>query len=167
MMSYVFVSVVAVGLAFMISLKFLGRSYSQGANMATGASPSEETASQVAAEVQGFLEPFIYESKNRRDPFQAYADYRPAEPTNILATSPLQRYDLEEFHLIGVMWDIHNPKAMFVDPDKRVHVIGRDESIGKRNGYIAAIREGEVVVVESVRQNARTVFQPKVLRMER
>lgn len=167
MVSYVFVSVVAVGLAFVISLRFLGRSYSQEDTLPDAPPAQEESASAVAAEVQGFLEPFIYESKNRRDPFQAFADYRPAEPVNLLSVSPLQRYDLEEFSLIGVMWDIHNPKAMFVDPDKRVHVIGRDESIGRRNGYIAAIREGEVVVVESVRHNSRTVFQPKVLRMER
>lgn len=127
--------------------------------------PAQESAAAVAAEVQGFLEPFIYDAKNRRDPFQPYADFRPVDTQLML--SPLQRYDLDELKLVGIMWDVHSPKAMFIDPDKQVHVVGRDESIGKKNGYIATIREGEVVVVESVRKDGEVVFKPRVLRMER
>ena len=56
---------------------------------------------------------------------------------------------------------------MFIDPEKQVHVAGRDESIGKRNGYIATIREGEVVVVESFRKDGEVLFKPKVLHIER
>lgn len=82
--------------------------------------------------------------------------------------TPLQRYELNEFKLVGIMWDVHDPKAMFVDPDHQVHVVGRDESIGKKNGYIAAIREGEVVVVESNRMKDGTLtYKPTVLRIER
>lgn len=166
--SYLVVSVLAVGMAFLVSLRFVTRSHSQ-TNPATAPvtgkeTPTQESASAVAAEVQGFLEPFIYSAKNRRDPFQTYVDFRPAENLNL---SPLQRWDLDELHLVGVMWDVHNPKAMFIDPDKQVHVAGRDESIGKKNGYIAAIREGEVVVVESIRKDGELQFKPRVLRMER
>lgn len=126
----------------------------------------KDSASTVAAEVQGFLEPFIYDAKNRRDPFQPFVDVRPVETQQFL--SPLQRYDLDEFRLVGIMWDVHDPKAMFVDPERQVHVVGRDESIGKRNGYIATIREGEVVVVESFRGKGGTLtFKPRVLHLER
>jgi type IV pilus assembly protein PilP len=178
-LSYVMVSVLAVGAAFAISVKFIGRSRAQNGEPAQPAATvapvmqkpaaSTESAAAVAAEVQGFLEPFIYDSKNRRDPFQVYADFRPAENVNLAALNPLQRYELDELHLIGVMWDVHNPKAMFVDPEKVVHVVGRDESIGKHNGYIATIREGEVVVVESIRVkgSSQITFQPHVIRMER
>jgi len=167
-LSYVGVSVLAVGLAFLIALRFVGKSHSQN-NPAQPApavkqTPTQESAAAVAAEVQGFLEPFIYDSKNRRDPFQAYVDFRPAENLNL---SPLQRFDLDDLHLVGIMWDVHNPRAMFIDPDKQVHVAGRDESIGKKNGYIAVIREGEVVVVESFRKDGELQFKPRVLRMER
>jgi hypothetical protein len=105
-LSYVFVAILAVAMAFLISLKFLKRSHSQEAT--PPAQPKnvapQESAAAVAAEVQGFLEPFLYDSKNRRDPFQPFQDFRPIETQQVLF--PLQRWDVDEFHLVGVMWDI-------------------------------------------------------------
>jgi type IV pilus assembly protein PilP len=220
LLAYVLVAIGAVGMAFLISIRFLAKSHAQNpppapaaqaAPAPTGAPAApaapatpptaagapapaakpaaaavaapapapaaksgdtssaagavQESASAVAAEVQGFLEPFIYDAKNRRDPFQPYTDFRPTE--NQPTLSPLQRFDLDDLHLVGIMWDVHNPKAMFLDPDKQVHVAGRDESIGRKNGYIAVIREGEVVVVESSRKDGEVQYKPRVLRMER
>lgn len=208
LIAYALVSVAAVGLAFLISVRWLTHSRAQQPDAPpppipsasssppvptappsapAGADPSQmpaapaantpsipgsipgtapvSAAASVAAEVQGFLEPFFYDSKNRRDPFQAYTDFRPTE--NQPTLSPLQRFDLDDLRLVGIMWDVHNPKAMFLDPDKQVHVAGRDESIGRKNGYIAVIREGEVVVVESARKDGQIQYKPRVIRMER
>lgn len=120
------------------------------------------------AELEGFLEPFIYDIVNRRDPFQIYADYIPADESGGQRTlSPAQRFDLDQLKLVGVMWGVKDPKAMFVDPSKEVLVLGRDESIGNKNGYIAAIREGEVVVVEAIRKRGDIIYRTRVLRIER
>ena len=82
--------------------------------------------------------------------------------------TPLQKWELGEFKLVGIMWDVRDPKAMFIDPENQVHVVGRDESIGKKNGYVAVIREGEVVVVESNRSKDGSMsFKPTVLRIDR
>lgn len=182
--SYMTVATVAVCVAFLVALRFVTKSHSQeGTPPAAGAptpgptpAPTEtakpggataDSAKAVLEEVTGFLEPFIYDAKNRRDPFQPYVDVRPIAD-NPLYMTPLQRYELSDFKLVGIMWDVHDPKAMFVDPDKQVHVVGRDESIGKKNGYIAVIREGEVVVVESSRNKEGVLaFKPTVLRIER
>ncbi len=182
LVAYVSASVLSVGLAFLVSLKFMGTSKAQEgapppAAAAPGAPPPADPghdplttaqASSGISELEGFLEPFIYDIVNRRDPFQAYAEYVPVDtdgPSRPL--SPAQRFDLEQLQLIGIMWDIKEPKAMFVDPEKEVLVLGRDESIGNRNGYIAAIREGEVVVVEAVRKRGDIIYRTRVLRMER
>ena len=120
------------------------------------------------AELEGFLEPFIYDIVNRRDPFQPWSEYIPNDDSNASrALSPAQRWELEKLKLIGIMWDIRDPKAMFLDPDQDVMILGRDESIGNKNGYIAAIREGEVVVVEAVRKRGDLVYRTRVLRIER
>ena len=79
----------------------------------------------------------------------------------------LQRFDLNDLRLIGIMWDIREPKAMFVDPENKVHVIGRDEGIGNQNGYVESIREGEVVVVEAVRSDAGVEYQSKIVKLKR
>ncbi len=182
LVAYASASVLSVGLAFLVSLKFIGpiKAQTPPAPAASGA-PSTPPAGEAAhdplttaqassgiSELEGFLEPFIYDIVNRRDPFQAYAEYVPVDeggPSR--PVSPAQRFDLEQLILIGIMWDIKEPKAMFVDPEKEVLVLGRDESIGNRNGYIAAIREGEVVVVEAVRKRGDIIYRTRVLRMER
>jgi len=186
--AYLAASVISVALAFMVSLKFIGASRAQtpppaaDAPPATGAPPATPApggpvsheplttaqASSGISELEGFLEPFIYDIVNRRDPFQAFAEYVPVDTDGpVRPLSPAQRFDLEQLQLIGIMWDIREPKAMFVDPEKEVLVLGRDESIGNRNGYIAAIREGEVVVVEAVRKRGDIIYRTRVLRMER
>lgn len=130
-------------------------------------------AAQAAGinELEGFLEPFIYDIVNRRDPFQPYADFTPAaQPTEQApskALTPAQRWDLDQLKLIGIMWDIKDPKAMFLDPEEDVMILGRDESIGNKNGYVATIREGEVVVVEAIRKRGDIIYRTRVLRIER
>ena len=118
------------------------------------------------SELEGFLEPFIYDMVNRRDPFQAWAEYvAPEGPSKPL--SPAQRFDLDQLSLVGILWDVKDPKAMFMDPDNEVIVLGRDEGIGNKNGYIASIREGEVVVVEASRKRGDLIYKTRTLRIER
>jgi type IV pilus assembly protein PilP len=135
------------------------------------AQPGAVPAAGINA-LEGFLEPFIYDIVNRRDPFQPYAEYQPsiaaAEDNGPpRALSPAQRWDLDQLKLIGIMWDIKDPKAMFLDPEEDVMILGRDESIGNRNGYVATIREGEVVVVEAIRKRGDIIYRTKVIRIER
>lgn len=143
------------------------QSAAQAAGLTDQAPPSSDSSSNLA-ELEGFLEPFIYDMVNRRDPFLAYAEFIPVEGEGpARALTPAQRFALEELRLVGVMWDVRDPKAMFMDPDEEVLVLGRDESIGNRNGYIAAIREGEVVVVEAIRKRGDIIYRTRVLRIER
>ncbi|MGE3760020.1 MAG: pilus assembly protein PilP [Pseudobdellovibrionaceae bacterium] len=183
LVSYVGVSVLAVGAALLISLNFIGRSRAQAPQEAPPVAPetvepppvqpidptqaTSNAQSSGIAELEGFLEPFIYDMVNRRDPFMPYAEFQPADEGPARALTPAQRFSLEELRLVGVMWDIKEPKAMFMDPEAEVLVLGRDESIGNRNGYIAAIREGEVVVVEAIRKRGDIIYRTRVLRIER
>lgn len=180
--AYVLVGLLSIGAAFMISFKFLGRSHAQDSLPAsveepTTVAPPEDEAGVVAegsqpggaSELEGFLEPFIYDIVNRRDPFQPYADYVPSDGpgNNGRPLTHAQRYDLDQLRLIAIMWDVKDPKAMFVDPESEVLVVGRDDGIGNRSGYIAAIREGEVVVVEALRKRGDIIYKTRVLRLER
>lgn len=194
--AYILVSILAVGGAFSVSLKFVGSLGAQEASSDATIDQSEETSNEASAEpladpaptedadvnarfqpqppantgiaeLEGFLEPFIYDVANRRDPFLPYAEFIPSEEGPIRALTPAQKYALEELRLVGVMWEVKDPKAMFMDPEDEVLVLGRDESIGNRNGYIAAIREGEVVVVEAIRKRGDIVYRTRVLRIER
>lgn len=172
--AYLFVAILAVSGAFLLSLKFVGSLRAQESETPPAAAQAPVTQDVVSggsnsglAELEGFLEPFIYDVPNRRDPFLAFAEFIPQEEGPLRALTPAQRYALEELRLVGVMWEVKDPKAMFMDPDDEVLVLGRDESIGNRNGYIAAIREGEVVVVEAIRKRGDIIYRTRVLRIER
>lgn len=119
------------------------------------------------AEIESFLEPYIYDVVNRRDPFLAYAEFVPNDEGPLRPMSPAQRFAIEDLKLVGIMWDVKEPRALFQDPENEILPLSRDDSIGNRNGYIAAIREGEVVVVEAIRKKGDIIYRTKVLRIER
>lgn len=195
-LAYVLVSLVSVSGAFLVSSHFIAKASAQGEppsipvdaaaqpSAATPAPPAEgEVAPPPSApkpepdnalknaginDLENFLEPFIYDIVNRRDPFQPYSEYVIQEDSGgNRGLTPAQRFDLDKMKLIGILWDVKEPKAMFLDPDDEVQVLGRDESIGNRNGYIAEIREGEVIVVESVRKRGDVSYNTKVIPIER
>lgn len=176
-LAYIGVAGVAIAMAFMISLKFLSAGLAQEQQAPVeGVQPSPDSTVTVeaaptqgdgVAELEGFLEPFIYDIVNRRDPFLPWGDFTTTDESPSRVLTPAQRFDLEQLKLVGIMWDVRDPKAMFIDPQSEVLILGRDESIGTRNGYIAAIREGEVVVVEATRKRGDVIYNTRVLRMER
>lgn len=172
-LSYVGVSVFSVTLAFLLATHWMTPSFSQTPPSSASAHAGKVNfkpppdATEIASEIQGFLEPYIYDSKNRRDPFQPYREFKIPDAAQAVLLSPLQRFDLDKLKLVGILWDVHHPKAMFVDPNNEVHIAGRDEGIGRRNGYIAEIREGEVVIVETIHKDGKNVFKTRVLRLDR
>lgn len=123
---------------------------------------------------------YVYDPSGRRDPFEAFgktgqvvvdpAAPPPAVPTpavlipqNTGVLSALERYDLGELQLVGVMWDIRNPKAMVKDPIGKLHVVRKDTRIGRNNGFVAAVREGELVIVEPTTENGALTAITKVM----
>jgi type IV pilus assembly protein PilP len=134
------------------------------------ATPDAPPVKIMSAELQSYLEPFIYDAKNRRDPFHQY--FEPGTPGSGEGEFqgpllPLQRFDLDDIHLIGIIWDVREPKAMFMDPNSQVHILAREDRIGKNNGFLAAIREGEVVVIETIRTRGETIRTTRVIKISR
>lgn len=100
--------------------------------------------------LQGLMDPFDYDARGRRDPFVQPVLDRPVAPgAGHGPLLPLQRFELTQLRLIGILWDVKRPRAMIQDPENKVHTVGPYTKVGLRNGYIAVIREGEIVVVET------------------
>lgn len=125
---------------------------------------------QSEASVASILEPYIFDAREgRRNPFEpsVLAIQQDASPDLVFGPlTPLERFDLDQLRLIGIMWDIRSPRAMFKDPNEQIHVVGKDDRIGRRRGYVAAIREGEVVVVEAGEFGGDQVFATRVIRID-
>jgi type IV pilus assembly protein PilP len=117
-------------------------------------------------EISSFLKPFDYDPRGRRDPFEPpYIDKPQAEGAVHGPFLPLQQFDLTQLKLTGIIWDVKHPKAMIVDPQGKVHIVGPNTKVGKNNGYIAAIREGEIVVVETTEEDGRLLSSPRIVKL--
>ncbi len=127
------------------------------------AKPSNDTGM-----FSGFMDPFDYEERGRRDPFNIPVPDRPADQGGIRGPLlPLQKFDLAQLRLVGIIWDVKHPKAMIKDPTGATHVVGPNTKVGPRNGYIAVIREGEMVVVETQEQEGKLVSSAQVVKIAR
>lgn len=115
---------------------------------------------------------YNYDPTGRRDPFKPYRAYRPSA-SNASSTKssdeadPLQRWDLERFAVVAILWEVRQPKAMVQDPDGKMYMIGKKTKIGRNSGQVVAIREGEVVVVESVDNEGVQTKEVKILELKK
>jgi type IV pilus assembly protein PilP len=116
--------------------------------------------------LSGIMDPFDYESRGRRDPFVQPVAEKPVAPG--LSHGPLmklQEYEISQFKLVAIIWNVRRPKAMLQDPSGKTHIVGLNTRIGPRNGYIAVIREGEIVIVETIEQDGRLLSTAQVLKI--
>ncbi len=134
--------------------------------------PAPGEGGQIVKEVpnifSGLFDSFDYEPRGRRDPFsQTYVSrtQEPEQPDGYGPLLPLQRFKLEDLRLTGILWNVSNPKAILKDPTGNIHVVTLNSKIGTRNGYVAAIREGEIVVVETIEQDGRLISTAQVVKI--
>ena len=66
----------------------------------------------------------------------------------ITRPTPLQRFDIDQYKLVGIVWGISDPRAMVQDPENTGHVIEIGTYIGKNWGKITQITSNAVVVTE-------------------
>lgn len=62
--------------------------------------------------------------------------------------SPLERYELSQLKLVGIVWDINEPRAMVEDTGGLGYIVKVGTPIGSNNGKVKAIYRNEVVVEE-------------------
>jgi len=139
----------------------------------TDAASTDKTngqAEQAAARnlLEGIIEEFNYEVSGRRDPFMPYTSPKAVsldEEDGVI--SPLQRFDLDQLKLIGIIWDTKKPKAMFLDPSGKGYIVGKLDKVGRNRGYVAEIREGEVIILERFVGEGRSTFQTRRIPLAR
>lgn len=127
---------------------------------------SAENPSDQGYQVFEATTDYKYDPVGKRDPFRPYRDAkvgigqiralnRPPEP--------LERFDLKNLEIVAIVWDNSKPKALIQDPEKGIHSVVKGQRIGKNEGYIAEIREGEIVVMELFDLNGKIIKEPYVM----
>ncbi len=143
----------------------------EGSPKSQGASgpPQATTAETPKANLlEGIIEVFDYDPVGKRDPFQPFQVKKSVvSQTPQGPILPLQRFELDELKVVGIIWDVPNPKAIIQTRDSKIYYIGLNDKLGKYNGYVAAIREGEIVVIEAAEIDDRLIYQSRILKLQK
>ncbi len=110
-----------------------------------GAAAKDEggEAGEAAAEDDDY----VYNPIGKRDPFRSFLTFgkRSAEDT---PRTPLQKYELDQYQLVGIVWGVERPRALVEDPEGVGHVVEIGTYIGRNWGRVTKITEDAVTVTE-------------------
>lgn len=84
-----------------------------------------------------------------RDPFRPMTLRAKVNTRSRENLSPLERLDLSQLKVVGIIWDIKEPRAMVEDTAGLGYVVKVGTPIGSNDGTVKAIHRNQVVVEES------------------
>jgi Tfp pilus assembly protein PilP len=85
---------------------------------------------------------------NSRDPFRPATMRTKVNASARENLSPLERLDLGQLKIVGIVWDIREPRAMIEDAAGLGYVVRIGTPIGSNDGKVKAIRRDHVIVEE-------------------
>ncbi|MGF1511561.1 MAG: pilus assembly protein PilP [Myxococcota bacterium] len=121
-----------------------------GTSPGSDGTPEATTPSPAATSDDPGEIPYAYSPIGKRDPFRNLFDQlEPDEREQEL--TDLQKFELDQLRLVGVVSRISTPYAMVEDPEGRGHTLVRGTLIGKNWGQVSLIKEDCVTVKEEYR----------------
>jgi len=91
---------------------------------------------------------YRYDPASKRDPFLSPFSLAAEQGTPEEAKTPLQRFDLGQLKLVGVILKADEPKALVEDSGGLGYIVTQGTLIGSKGGVIKAIEPRRVVVEE-------------------
>ena len=92
-------------------------------------------------------EEYSYNPIGKRDPFRSFLNLDGGKKV-IESASPLQKYEIDQYQLVGIIWGVERSRALVQDPEGVGHVMEIGTYIGKNWGKVTQINSSEVVVTE-------------------
>jgi type IV pilus assembly protein PilP len=102
----------------------------------------------AADEEEAVDEEFRYDPSDLPDPFKSYVRRNQVEAEDLLL-SPLERFDLSQLIVTGIIWGAKNPRALIEDPTGKGYIVDEGTGIGKNKGRIVRIDDNRVIVKET------------------
>jgi type IV pilus assembly protein PilP len=114
----------------------------------TEAPKAESAATPQADKENGEAKTTASPAIAKRDPFRPFTlnskpTQRPRE-----SLSPLERYELGQLKLVGVIWDIKQPNAIVEDAAGLGYVVKIGTPIGSNEGKVKSIQPARLVIEE-------------------
>lgn len=85
-----------------------------------------------------------------RDPFRPFTlDLQPKKTAEDEFLTPLQRYDLQQLTVVGVLLDLEPPRAMLQDDAGMGYIVTPGTLIGRQSGVVTDVQPRRVIVEET------------------
>lgn len=120
-----------------------GARKSEGAAVRTAPVPTQ--ASEGVSE--SIDASFRYDPAGKADPFKSFV--RTEMTARVGVVSPLERFDLSQIEVTGIIWNADRPRALVQDPTGKGYVVGEGAPMGKNQGRVVRIDDNRVVVKET------------------
>ncbi len=91
---------------------------------------------------------YRYDPTGKPDPFRSFV-LALQSGTGAGSGSPLERFDLSQLRLRGVIWGNDRPRALVMDPAGKAYIVAQGTPIGKNEGRIVRIADDGVTVKET------------------
>jgi type IV pilus assembly protein PilP len=91
---------------------------------------------------------YHYDPTDKVDPFKSYIR-REVTLEGEGTSSPLERFDLSQLTVMGIIWEVDEPRALVRDPTGKGYIVRAGTPIGKNKGRIVRIEDNKVVVKET------------------
>jgi len=129
--------------------KTAGEKLGMGGGEVKTAKATSEAAPMLAPEIKAdnALQP-TPPVNGRRDPFRPFTLHNRRSPAPRERLSPLERYELGQLKLVGVIWDIKTPNAMVEDSTGLGYVVRVGTPIGNNDGKVKTIQPSGLVIEE-------------------
>ena len=112
---------------------------------ALDAKPIEMTVPQKKTEI---APPAHVMKPEGRDPFRPMALKNNAASRSRDNVSPLERFDIGQLKLVGIVWDVKDPRAMVEDSAGLGYTVKVGTPIGSNDGRVKMIRRDQIIVEE-------------------
>ena len=96
-------------------------------------------------------EVYVYDPKDRRDPFMSLVQVTKAKPERKKGASPVEDYDIDEIKLIAIASDNQQFYALITLPDKKSYTIRKGMTLGIHSGKVIQINRDSVLVREQIK----------------
>jgi len=98
-----------------------------------------------------------FDFSGKKDPFRSYMVATKSKlplPSVTKNQLPIQKYDVNQFKVIGIITGLEENRAMVLDPTGKSHVIKAGSFIGPHNGRVQSIKPAVIEVVEQYREES-------------
>ncbi len=93
-------------------------------------------------------EDYRYEPEGKPDPFESFVRVKLSASSDEIS-SPLERFDLSQLIVTGIIWATRNARALIEDPSGKGYIVGVGTAIGKNRGKVIKIEDNRILVKET------------------